>query len=464
MDIVILAAGLGTRMKSHLPKVLHKIFEKPIIDYVIELAKSIIINYESPITNPDSPTIHVVLNPSLKEVIEHVSKQGVNIVFQEEPKGTAHALLSALPYLKSEKVLILNGDTPLIKKETVSKLIENFDKNSLDLAILSFYPKREHSYGRILRDSGGKVQRIVEITDLKEEEISVNESNSGVYLMRKEIAELSREVKENPRKGEFYLTDIVEIAIKEGKKVEAYPLADEDELLGINTREELAMAVRYLRDRIVRDLMKKGVTFYDPQLVWISPSATIGQDTIVYPNVFIEGETCIGKKCVIYQGVRLKNCIVEDEVEIKDCTVAENSVIKSGAKIGPFAHIRPETIIGRQCRIGNFVEVKKSKIGDGTKAAHLSYLGDAVIGKNVNIGAGTITCNYDGKKKHKTIIEDNVFIGSDTQLVAPVTVRKGAYVGAGSTITKEVPEDSLAISRTPQKNIQGWAKKKREIE
>ncbi len=464
MDIVILAAGLGTRMKSQLPKVLHKIFEKPIIDYVIEFAESIIINYESPITNPNSPTIHVVLNPSLKEVIEHVSKKGVNIVFQEEPKGTAHALLSALPYLKSEKVLILNGDTPLIKKETVSKLIENFDKNSLDLAILSFYPKREHSYGRILRDSEGKVQRIVEITDLKEEEISVNESNSGVYLMRKEIAALSKEVRENPRKGEFYLTDIVEIAIKEGKKVEAYPLADEDELLGINTREELAMAVRYLRDRIVRDLMKNGVTFYDPQSVWISPSSSIGQDTIVYPNVFLEGETCIGKKCVIYQGVRLKNCVVEDEVEIKDHTVIENSVIKSGAKIGPFAHIRPETIIGRQCRIGNFVEVKKSEIGDGTKAAHLSYLGDAVIGKNVNIGAGTITCNYDGKKKHKTIIEDNVFIGSDTQLVAPVTIRKGAYVGAGSTITKEVPEDSLAISRTPQKNIKGWAKRKRERE
>ncbi len=464
MDIVILAAGLGTRMKSQLPKVLHKIFEKPIIDYVIEFAESIIINYESPITNPNSPTIHVVLNPSLKEVIEHVSKKGVNIVFQEEPKGTAHALLSALPYLKSEKVLILNGDTPLIKKETVSKLIENFDKNSLDLAILSFYPKREHSYGRILRDSEGKVQRIVEITDLKEEEISVNESNSGVYLMRKEIAALSKEVRENPRKGEFYLTDIVEIAIKEGKKVEAYPLADEDELLGINTREELAMAVRYLRDRIVRDLMKNGVTFYDPQSVWISPSSSIGQDTIVYPNVFLEGETCIGKKCVIYQGVRLKNCVVEDEVEIKDHTVIENSVIKSGAKIGPFAHIRPETIIGRQCRIGNFVEVKKSEIGDGTKAAHLSYLGDAVIGKNVNIGAGTITCNYDGKKKHKTIIEDNVFIGSDTQLVAPVTLRKGAYIGAGSTITKEVPEDSLAISRTPQKNIEGWAKKKRERE
>jgi len=277
-------------------------------------------------------------------------------------------------------------------------------------------------------------------------------------------AALVRQIKENQNKGEFYLTDIVELSVKQGKKVEAYPLAKEDELIGINTRAELSLAIKYLRDRIVREWMEKGVTFYDPYSVWISPKVSIGQETVIYPNVFLEGSTTIGHNCTIYPGVRLKDCKIEDNVEIKDCTVAENSHIMEGSTIGPFAHLRPETIIGKNCKIGNFVEVKKSTIGDGTKASHLSYLGDAQIGRNVNIGAGTITCNYDGKKKHKTIIEDNVFIGSDTQLVAPVKINKDAYVGAGSTITKEVPEGSLAISRTPQKNIEGWTKKRREKE
>ncbi|MCX7988646.1 MAG: bifunctional UDP-N-acetylglucosamine diphosphorylase/glucosamine-1-phosphate N-acetyltransferase GlmU [Thermodesulfovibrio sp.] len=453
MDVVILAAGLGTRMKSSIPKILHKIFDIPIIDYVIEIAKSI---------NPEN--IFVVLNPSLKMVIEHLSKYNVNVVFQKEPKGTADALITAIPKLKSDNILILNGDTPLIKKETLTKFIKLYNKNPLDMAILSFYPEREHSYGRILRDKKGNVKRIVELTDLSEKEKSLSEANSGVYVINRSTAEFAREIKKNARKGEYYLTDIVEIAIKKGKKVEAYPLAKEDELIGINTRSELSFATKYLRDRIVRDWMDKGVTIYDPQSTWISPNVTIGEDTIIYPHVFLEGNTKIGRNCIIYQGVRLKNCNVEDNVEIKDCTVAENAYIKLGAQIGPFAHLRPETTIGRGCRIGNFVEVKKSTIGDGTKAAHLSYLGDAEIGKNVNIGAGTITCNYDGKKKHKTIIEDNVFIGSDTQLVAPIKINKDAYVGAGSTITKEVPEGSLAISRTPQKNIEGWAKKRREKE
>lgn len=458
MDVVILAAGLGTRMKSKLPKVLHKLFDKPIIDYVIECAKSL---------NPAN--IFVVLNPSLNEVIEHLNSLSsklaahssqIKIVFQNEPKGTAHALTSALPDLKSERILILNGDTPLMKKETLLNFLKVFDEKAQDMAVLSFYPHRQHSYGRIIRNKSGEIEKIVEITEYNGTESG--EANSGVYLAKKEVLELVSLVKENPRKGEFYLTDIVEIAKAKGYKVDAYPLAEEDELIGINNREELSLAMKYLRDRVVKELMTQGVTFYDPGSVWISPSVTIGQDTIVYPNVFLEGDTKIGQNCIIYQGVRIRDSIIEDDVQIKDCTVIENSHIKSGSKIGPFAHLRPESIIGKDCRIGNFVEVKKSVIGDGTKAAHLSYLGDSEIGKNVNIGAGTITCNYDGKKKHKTIIEDDVFIGSDTQLVAPVKVGKGAYIGAGSTITKDVPSDALAVSRTPQKNIEGWAKKKRE--
>ncbi|MEN2994127.1 MAG: bifunctional UDP-N-acetylglucosamine diphosphorylase/glucosamine-1-phosphate N-acetyltransferase GlmU [Thermodesulfovibrio sp.] len=451
MDVVVLAAGLGTRMKSSMPKVLHKIFEKPIIDYVINCAKSL---------NPSN--IFVVINPSIKEVAEHLENYEIEAVFQEEPRGTAHALLSALPSLKSDKILVINGDTPLLRKETLISFIETFNKDKVDMAILSFYPKREHSYGRIIRDEDKKIKRIVEVTDLKDDLNLSLEANSGIYILKREVAELVKEIKENPNKGEFYLTDIVEIANNKGFKLEAYPLAEEDELIGINTRAELSLATKYLRDRIVKEWMEKGVTFYDPSLVWISPSVTIGQDTIIYPNVFLEGNTKIGQNCIIFQGVRIKDSIIEDNVQIKDSTVIESSHIKSGSKIGPFAHIRPQTIIGKECRIGNFVEVKKSIIGDGTKAAHLSYIGDSEIGNNVNIGAGTITCNYDGQKKHKTIIEDNVFIGSDTQLIAPVRVCKGAYIGAGSTITKEVPEDALAISRTPQKNILGWAKKKRE--
>lgn len=449
MDVVILAAGLGTRMKSQLPKVLHKIFDKPIIDYVIECAKSL---------NPSD--IFVVTNPSLNDLTEYLNTKSVRIVFQNEPKGTAHALASALPYIMSDPILVLNGDTPLLRKETLFRFLEVFNEKKLDLAVISFYPKRQHSYGRILRNEKGEIEKIVEITDLTDTES--NEANSGVYLAKRKVLELVKQIKENPRKGEFYLTDIVEIAKKAGYRIEAYPLAEEDELIGINNREELALAMKYLRDRTVKEWMKEGVTFYDPDSVWISPKVKIGQDTIIYPNVFIEGDTIIGQNCIIYQGVRIRDSVIEDNVHIKDCTVIEASHIKSGSKIGPFTHIRPETVIGKDCRIGNFVEVKKSIIGDGSKAAHLSYLGDSEIGKNVNIGAGTITCNYDGKKKHKTIIEDEVFVGSDTQLVAPVKVGKGAYIGAGSTITKDVPEDALAISRTPQKNIQGWAKKKRK--
>lgn len=452
MDILILAAGLGTRMKSSEPKVLHRLFDKPIIDYVIDCAKSL---------NPEK--VYIVLNPSLKKVVEYLKNQDIEIVFQDEPKGTAHAVKSSLPFLGSENVLILNGDTPLIKTDTLNNFIKIFKESNIDLAVLSFYSERKHSYGRILRDKNKKVLKIVEVTDFKKEELSnFREANSGIYLAKRKVLDLTEDIKENPNKKEFYLTDIVEIARHKGYKVEAFSLAKEDELIGINTREELSLALKYLRDRVIKDWMEKGVTFYDPASVWISPSVIIGKDTVIYPGVFLEGETKIGQNCIIYQGVRIKDSVVEEGVEIKDCTVVESSHIKSGSKIGPFTHIRPESVIGRECRIGNFVEVKKSIIGDRTKALHLSYLGDAEIGKDVNIGAGTITCNYDGKKKHKTTIEDNVFIGSDTQLVAPVKIGKGAYIGAGSTITKDVPSDALAISRTPQKNIKGWAAKRRK--
>ncbi|MEN2986621.1 MAG: bifunctional UDP-N-acetylglucosamine diphosphorylase/glucosamine-1-phosphate N-acetyltransferase GlmU [Thermodesulfovibrionaceae bacterium] len=450
MEVLVLAAGLGTRMRSSKPKILHKLFDKTIIDYVIETANSL---------NPEK--VFIVVNPDVPEVLEHLKNYELDIIFQEEPKGTAHAVSVAIPYLKSEKILIINGDTPLIKEDTIFKFIDIFEREKIDLGILSFYPEREHSYGRILRDTEGRIIKILEATEIKEYQ-NLRESNSGVYLIKRYLLDFVQEIKENPRKKEFYFTDIVEILSQRGYKIQAYPIATEEELIGINNRNELSIAMAYLRDRFVKSFMEKGVTFYDPKSVWLSPLVKIGQDTIIYPGVWLEGNTTIGSNCVIYSSVRIKNSIVEDNVEIKDCTVVENSYIKSGSKIGPFAHIRPETVIGKNCRIGNFVEVKKSTIGDGTKAAHLSYIGDAEVGSNVNIGAGTITCNYDGKKKNKTVIEDDVFVGSDTQLIAPVKIGKGAYIGAGSTITKDVPSDALAVSRTPQKNIEGWAKRRRQ--
>lgn len=450
MEVLVLAAGLGTRMKSSKPKVLHKLFDKPIIDYVIDTAQAL---------NPEK--VFVVINPNAKEVLEHLKGRNLEILFQQQPKGTAHAVSVATPHLKAEKILILNGDTPLITENTILRFIDTFEKEKIDLGILSFCPERQHSYGRILRDSDGKVLKILETTELKDFQ-NLKEANSGVYLIKRDLLNFVKEIRENPRKGEFYFTDIVEILSKRGYKIQAYPFTTEEELIGINDRQELSLAISYLRDRVVRAHMENGVTFYDPASVWISPSVKIGQDTVIYPGVWLEGSTVIGSSCVIFPSVRIKDSFIEDNVQIKDCTVVESSHIKSGSKIGPFAHIRPETVIGRDCRIGNFVEIKKSTIGDGTKAAHLSYIGDAEVGSNVNIGAGTITCNYDGKKKNKTVIEDEVFVGSDTQLVAPVKVGKGAYIGAGSTITKDVPADALAISRSPQKNIEGWAKKRRQ--
>jgi bifunctional UDP-N-acetylglucosamine pyrophosphorylase/glucosamine-1-phosphate N-acetyltransferase len=264
----------------------------------------------------------------------------------------------------------------------------------------------------------------------------------------------------NEKKGEFYLTDIVSIASENRLKVEAQKMPDEDEFIGINSRAELLDAVNALKRRINRHWMAEGVTLMDENSVIISPDVSIGRDTIIYPNVIIEGKTKIGENCVIYPNVRIVDSIIERDVVVKDSTLIEESKIEAGAAVGPFAHLRPGSSIGKKAKVGNFVEIKNSTLGVNTKASHLSYIGDAALGDNVNIGAGTITCNYDGMKKYRTVIEDDVFIGSDSQLVAPVTVGKGAFVGAGSTITQDVPEHALAISRTRQRNILDWVKAK----
>ncbi|NWF98421.1 MAG: bifunctional UDP-N-acetylglucosamine diphosphorylase/glucosamine-1-phosphate N-acetyltransferase GlmU [Nitrospirae bacterium] len=454
ISAVVLAAGLGTRMKSNIPKVLHKILGKPMIQYIIDTIKSI---------KPEK--LIVVAGKNIKELKEAVSWQNDIIIFvkQTVPKGTGDAALKALPQLKgfTGTVLIVNGDTPLITKSTILNFLALHKKRKNQVSVLSFESKEPSSYGRILRDEKGRVISIVEQRDASEEQKKIKEVNSGIYAIENNALNLLKKIPLNTSKGEYYLTDIIGIAKSKGFKTDAICIGLEEELTGVNTREELNLAANTMRYRIIKKFLESGVTFIDFGSTFISPSAQIGHGTTIYPNVIIEGFTTIGEGCTIYPNVRIVDSEIKDKAIIKDSTLIESSIIKSNAIIGPFAHIRPGSVICENAKIGNFVEVKKSIIGQGTKASHLSYLGDAKIGNDVNIGAGTITCNYDGKNKYITTIEDNVFIGSDTQLVAPVKIGKGAFVGAGSTITVNVPPDSLALSRVEQKNIEGWALKRR---
>ncbi len=446
---VILAGGQGKRMKSSTPKVLHPLFGKPILMHIVDTVKTL------------RPRDIVIV---VSEVISHVLEdiEGIDIVIQRRPLGTGDALKKALEKVKFDKtLLVMNGDTPLIREETLRRLILLHKKEKNDITFLSFITDEPGSYGRIIRNDDGKVMKIVEAMALKEKDKDIKEVNAGVYLIEPTAVELLRSIRKNSISSEYYLTDIIEIARKRGLKVNAHPFADEEEMIGINTRIELSRAIKIMQKRISTRHMENGVTIIDPESVFISPDSEIGMDTVIYPCVYIEGKTRIGRNCMIFPGVRIINSSISDRVIIKDSVVIEESIIEDSVVIGPFTHLRPESHISKNARLGNFVEVKKSFIGEGTKALHLSYIGDAEIGKNVNIGAGTITCNYDGIKKHKTIIEDDVFIGSDTQLVAPIKVSKGAYIGAGSTITKDVPPLSLAISRVSQRHIPDWVKKRK---
>ncbi len=447
---VILAGGQGKRMKSMIPKVMHPLFGKPMLMHIVDTVKAL---------RPAG--IVIVASEAISTLLEGM--EGIDIAVQMRPLGTGDALKKAIDRTGRDKTfLVLNGDTPLIRKETLKRLLLLHKKEKNDITLLSFIAEEPGSYGRIIRDSDGKVLKIVEAKALSDKEKDIKEVNAGVYLIEPRATGLLKSIRKDTISSEYYLTDIVEIARKKGMRVNAHPFADEDELLGINTRMELSRAIRIMQKRINTRHMENGVTIIDPESVFISPDSEIGMDTVIYPCVYIEGRTRIGKNCMIFPGARIINSNISDRVIIKDSVVIEESIIEESVVIGPFTHLRPESHISKNARLGNFVEVKKSFIGEGTKALHLSYIGDAEIGKNVNVGAGTITCNYDGIKKHKTVIEDDVFIGSDTQLVAPVKVSRGAYIGAGSTITKDVPPLSLAISRVPQRHIPDWVKKRKK--
>lgn len=450
VSAVILAAGEGTRMKSKHSKVSHKLCGKPIVQHVVDSVA------EAGISD-----VIVVVGHKAEEVKECINGK-VRFVLQDKQLGTGHAVMCASDLIKDNHgiTIILNGDAPLIKSETLSSFIAYHKNNGFQGTVLTTEYEDPTGYGRIIRDSHGNVERIVEQKDATEEEKMIRESNAGFFCFdTQKLLDALKLVKNNNAQGEYYLTDVIGVMKDMGLAVGAYKIPDSTETMGINSRDQLADASEAMRHRILNKLMLDGVTIIDPASTYVDKDVIIGRDTIVYPGAIIEGKTIIGEDCIIGPNSRIVDSTIDDGADINSSVILESHV-KSNAKIGPFAYIRPESVIGVGAKIGDFVEVKKSVIGDGTKASHLTYIGDSEVGENVNFGCGTITVNYDGNKKHKTIIGNNVFIGCNTNLVAPVKVNDDSYIAAGSTITEEVPKGALAIARERQINKEGWVEKK----
>lgn len=439
LNVLIMAAGLGTRMKSKRAKVLHEFGGSPLIAHVVRAAQAL---------NPRS--IITIVGHQAEEVERAVLAEAgdlASFVTQAKQRGTGDAVESARGKLENSDslVLVLSGDVPMIKAETLRNFIEHHNNARADCSILSVRLENPTGYGRIIRDQNDAFQKIVEQRDATEEQRQVKEINSGIYCFdAKQLFGALRNVEPANDQGEYYLTDVAEIILRHGGRVSVFLHNDAREVSGINTRAELAEFENLVRRSAIRKLMvDSGVTFIDPSHAYISAEAEIGRDSIIYPNVTIEGKTVIGEGCVIRSGVRITNSRLGDAVVIKDHSIIVDSQIESNCAVGPFAHVRMNALLEEKATVGNFVEVKKSRLKRGTKAMHLTYLGDATIGERTNIGAGTVTCNYDGKNKHETIIEDDVKVGSDTMLVAPVRVGARSMTGAGSVVTKDVPPDSL---------------------
>lgn len=439
LAVLILAAGLGTRMKSNRAKVLHELGGLPVIAYVSRAARAL---------NPEK--IYVIVGHQAAEVERAVTAEVGDcaaFVTQTEQRGTGDAVMAAENELQNSDslVLVLSGDVPLIREATLSKFVSDHRSSGAVCSLLSVRLENPSGYGRVLRDEQNQFLRIVEQKDASAEEQKTKEINAGIYCFnsRQLFAALKR-VEPTNQQGEYYLTDVPQILLADGGKVNVYLHNDAREVSGINTRAELAEFENLIRRNTIRSLMiDSGVTFIDPSHTYISAEAQVGRDSVIYPNVAIEGKSVVGEGCVIRSGTRITNSRIGDNVVIKDHCVVIDSEISSNCAVGPFAHLRMNTVLEETAVVGNFVEVKKSRVGRRSKAMHLTYLGDATIGENTNIGAGTITCNYDGKNKHPTTIGDNVRIGSDTMLVAPVTVGKGSVTAAGSVVTEDVPPNTL---------------------
>jgi bifunctional UDP-N-acetylglucosamine pyrophosphorylase/glucosamine-1-phosphate N-acetyltransferase len=449
---IILAAGKGTRMKSKLVKVMHPLAGAPLIEYPLSAAREA----------AASQTV-VVIGHQAEAVRDHFSGcSDISFALQEQQNGTGHAVACAAPLLQgfSGNVLILCGDVPLTKAETLRDLLQRHEERQATVTVLTAALENPFGYGRIIKNNAGEVTAIVEEKDATPEQRAIREINSGIYCVAAGFlfSAVSRLGSANAQ-GEQYLTDIIHMAVEQGLSCAAHQIADPLEVMGINDRVQLAAAEAVLRQRINENQMLAGVTLRDPAATYIDRGTLIGRDTVIGPNVHISGQSEIGEDCLIEPGAIIRGCRIGNRVVVKAGSVLENSIVHDAVSIGPMAHLRPGTELLDEVKIGNFVETKKVTMGKGSKASHLTYLGDASVGSDVNIGCGTITCNYDGVSKHRTVIEDGVFVGSDVQFVAPVKIGRNSLIAAGTTVTEDVPPESLAIGRCRQVNKEGWRKK-----
>lgn len=477
LGVIVMAAGLGKRMKSNQVKVLHQVAGQPMVLYAVDVALRLAGHGIAVVVGHQSSSVRHVIESG---IAGRPGAPSVRIVEQAEQLGTGHAVMQSRPVFHHEadarptNYLILNGDTPLLREETARELLQAHQSQGATVTLLTATLADPSGYGRVIRRqreeehqeqrTSSDVLKIVEDRDATPAERATTEINVGTYVVSGEfLFDALEKLEPRNAQNEYYLTDIVGMAVDQGRRVAAVTLQDPEEGLGVNTRRQLAAAEQVVRQQIRERWLDAGVTMRDPDSVWIDAGVTIGKDTVLYPGVSLEGNTTIGEGTTIRSGVRISDCRIGDNVEILEYCVLRESHVEDEAHLGPFAHLRPGAIMRRNAKVGNFVEMKKAELGEGSKANHLTYLGDARIGKGVNVGAGTITVNYDGVKKHQTVIEDYASIGSDTQIIAPITIGEGAIVAAGTTITQNVPADSLAIARVLQVNRVGWVAKRRML-
>ena len=459
---VVMAAGLGKRMKSKLAKVLHPVAGRPMVLYSVDLAQQLAGEHVAVVVGYQGKDVRAAIETS-------GPRQPVMIVEQTQQLGTGHAVQQARDTFRRlgktlSTYVILNGDTPLLQPATLQSLLQLHRDERAAATLLTAAVDDPAGYGRVVRARDGRVQKIVEDRDATAAEKQIREINVGTYVMDGPfLFDALDKLEPHNVQGEYYLTDVVALAVERGLRVSALAVREAAEGMGINTREQLAAAEQAIRRGICAHWMREGVTVRDPATTLIDAGVVIGRDTVLHPHVTLEGRTTIGEDCVVRSHTRISDSALGHRVVVQDHCVIREARLEDEAAIGPFAHLRPGAVLRRAAKVGNFVEMKKAELGEGSKANHLSYLGDATVGKGVNIGAGTITCNYDGHKKHETVIGDDVFVGSDTQFVAPVTIGKGAVIAAGSTITADVPPDTLAIARVPQVNRPGWASRQRVL-